>query len=121
MKKTSNNWWLLSLAVWSAASACMAASALFPVTVGGRWGFVDKSGQTVINPQFDRAEVFADGLAPVRMGRWGYVDPSGKVVINPQFDNAAVFIIKYHMHIIKWDKDYRNVHMKNVVNLHLLK
>lgn len=79
------------MAAWSAASVCVAASALFPVTVGGRWGFADKSGQIVINPQFDRAEVFAGDLAPVRSGRWGYVDASGKLVINPQFDSAAAF------------------------------
>ena len=61
------------------------------MVVNGRWGFVNKSGETVINPQFDRAEGFAEGLAPVRMGRWGYVDASGKIAINPQFDKADVF------------------------------
>ena len=61
------------------------------MVVGGRWGFADQSGGTVINPQFDRAEVFAEGLAPVKMGRWGYVDHAGKVAINPQFDRADEF------------------------------
>ena len=64
---------------------------LYPVVVNGRWGFVNKSGETVINPQFDRAEGFAEGLAPVRMGRWGYVDSSGKIAVVPQFDKADVF------------------------------
>ena len=73
------------------ASVCSAASTLFPVVVGGRWGFTDKSGATVINPQFDHAQVFAEGLAPVRTGRWGYVNESGSIVINPQFDDAGVF------------------------------
>ena len=52
---------------------------------------LNKSGQTVINPQFDKAGGFAAGLAPVRMGRWGYTDASGKMQINPQFDKADVF------------------------------
>src|ERR1035441_6208609 len=82
---------LFTVATLSAMSVCAGATILYPVVVGGRWGFVNKSGETVINPQFDRAEVFAEGLAPVRMGRWGYVDASGKVVINPQFDKAGVF------------------------------
>ena len=82
---------LFTLATLGAMSVCTAASTLYPVVVNGRWGFVNKSGETVINPQFDRADVFAEGLAPVRMGRWGYVDASGKVAINPQFDKADVF------------------------------
>src|ERR1035437_3884839 len=72
-------------------TACAGAAVLYPVVVNGRWGFVDKSGKLVINPQFDRAEVLAERLAAVRLGRWGYVDVSGKVVINPQFDKADVF------------------------------
>ena len=75
----------------SVVSVGTAATILYPVVVGGRWGFVNKSGETVINPQFDRAEIFAEGLAPVKMGRWGFVDPAGKVAINPQFDRADGF------------------------------
>src|ERR1039457_3602977 len=82
---------LFTVATLAAMSVCTAATILYPVVVNGRWGFVNKSGETVINPQFDRAEGFADGLAPVRMGRWGYVDASGKMEINPQFDKADVF------------------------------
>ena len=76
MKK---NWFymLFTLATLSATSVCTAATTLYPVVVNGRWGFTDKSGQTAINPQFDKAGGFASGLAPVRMGRWGYVDGSG--------------------------------------------
>src|SRR5580704_6582350 len=75
----------------SAASICTAAGTLFPIVVGGRWGYIDKSGSIVINPQFDHAQPFAAGLAPVRTGRWGFVDPTGKIVINPQFDLADNF------------------------------
>src|SRR5664279_5183878 len=82
---------LFTLATLGAMSVCTAAPNLYPVVAGGRWGYVNKSGETVINPQFDRAELFAEGLAPVKMGRWGYVDAAGKVVINPQFDRAEVF------------------------------
>jgi hypothetical protein len=77
---------LFTAAILGVMSVCTAATTLFPVVVGGRWGYVNKSGEIVINPQFDRAEAFTQGLAPVRIGRWGYVDNSGKVVINPQFD-----------------------------------
>src|ERR1035437_2624563 len=69
--------------VLSLANAC--AATLFPVVVGDRWGFADKSGKLVINPQFERAEPFASGLAEVRLDKWGYVNDSGKMVLNPQF------------------------------------
>ena len=64
------------------------AGTLYPVVVGDRWGFVDKSGTLAINPQFDRAEAFSSGLAAFRLGgQWGYVDATGKIVINPQFES----------------------------------
>ena len=82
---------LFAAAILNAAPVCVGAQSLYPVVVNGRWGFMNKSGETVINPQFDGPEDFAEGLAPVRMGRWGYVDASGKMEINPQFDKADVF------------------------------
>ena len=53
--------------VLSLANAC--AATLFPVVIGDHWGFADKSGKLVINPQFERAEPFASGLAEVRLAR----------------------------------------------------
>ena len=82
---------LFIMAMLSVLSVGTAADILYPVVVGGRWGYVNKSGETVINPQFDRAGIFAEGLAPAKMGRWGFVDAAGKVVVNPQFDQADVF------------------------------
>ena len=57
------------------------------------WGFVDKSGKQVINPQFDAVGDFHDGKCAIRNkeGKWGYIDKSGKIVINPQFDSASSF------------------------------
>src|SRR5690242_16534941 len=69
----------------------LTAATLYPVLVGDRWGYIDKSGNIVINPQFERAGTFSSGLAAVRLGKWGYVDQSGKLVINPQFDEATAF------------------------------
>ena len=51
-----------------------------------------KTGTIVINPQFDWAERFNDGLAHVRIGgKWGFIDKTGHYVINPQFDSAESF------------------------------
>ncbi|PSO79918.1 MAG: hypothetical protein BRC51_06045 [Cyanobacteria bacterium SW_12_48_29] len=41
----------------------------------------------VINPQFDYAGEFSEGLAPIKISdKWGYIDKTGEMVINPQFD-----------------------------------
>lgn len=59
-----------------------------------KWGFVDKSGKQVINPQFTEVRHFSDGKCAVKNkeGKWGYIDKSGKIAINHQFDNASDFI-----------------------------
>lgn len=57
------------------------------------WGFVDKTGKQIINPQFDEVGDFHDGKCAVKNkeGKWGYIDKSGKIVINHQFNTAAAF------------------------------
>jgi hypothetical protein len=79
------------------------APILLPVKVSGKWGYVNSSGQLVINPQFDNAEEFHEGRAKVCLGkpcnwwdspgdsRWGYIDVSGKVVVTPQYGAASSF------------------------------
>lgn len=59
---------------------------------GGKWGFIDKTGRTIIGMQFNDASDFSEGLAPVKVGdKWGYIDKTGKMVISPQFDLASDF------------------------------
>lgn len=59
-----------------------------------KWGFVDKSGKRVINPQFSDVRSFSDGKCAVKNkeGKWGYIDTEGKMIINYQFDGATDFI-----------------------------
>jgi hypothetical protein len=52
------------------------------VGVGKKRGFIDRIGEWAIEPVYDYASPFSQGLAPVSMnGRWGFIDKSGKVVI----------------------------------------
>ena len=52
---------------------------------------MDKTGKTVISPQFDSTlnedgVTFSEGLAAVYVGdKWGYIDKTGKFVIPPKF------------------------------------
>lgn len=65
------------------------------------FGFIDKTGNVVIETRFGEASHFNDGLAPVRtawttgirgMGdSWGYIDKTGSYVIEPIFNEAHVF------------------------------
>jgi hypothetical protein len=69
---------------------------LYPVSVEGKWGYIDKTGTIKIQPQFVGALDFSDGLATVLMvdgdvQKWGYVDTSGTTVIQPRFDAAWPF------------------------------
>ena len=55
-------------------------------------GFVDSAGKWVIEPQFDKARAFSDGLAPVANGKtWGYINEKGEMVIELEFRDAEIF------------------------------
>ena len=98
---------------------------LLPIQQGGKWGFINRSGEVVIKPQFDWAEPFADGLAlvryPPRKSRskpgelaegMGFIDQTGKVVIeldNPLHLNGESFsegLTKYWT----WEPDKGNLY-----------
>lgn len=57
-------------------------------------GFINKSGEVVIEPKYDRVRNFSDGLAPVRCtgeSKIGYINKSGEYVIEPRFSQALPF------------------------------
>lgn len=58
-----------------------------------KFGFVDKQGEVVINPQFSEVRNFSDGLCGVMNddGKWGFIDKEGSIVINYQFDDVRDF------------------------------
>ena len=65
-----------------------------PVSNNGEtWGFISsRSGDFVINPQFEDADFFSDGLSRVRSrGRIGYIDKRGDFVIPATFRSGTSF------------------------------
>ncbi len=57
-----------------------------------RAGFVDTRGRFAVEPVYEDAHPFSDGLAAVkREGTWGYVDGRGKIRIPLQYSSAAPF------------------------------
>jgi hypothetical protein len=84
----------------SATESTAGSSGLYPVSVDGKWGFIDSTGSVKIEPQFDQNDsappFFAEGLAAVAVTengvqKWGYIDASGTMVIEPRFGYAERF------------------------------
>jgi hypothetical protein len=56
------------------------------------WGFIDETGAWVIEPRFQDAYRFQEGLARVEIaGKWGYIDEKGELVVDAQFTEAHDF------------------------------
>src|SRR4051812_17944851 len=78
---------------------------LFPILQNNHIGYIDKTGEVILQPQYDGvssdrfrvAETiavrgFREGLAPVQAGQdWGYMDHNGKMVIDPDYEEAGLF------------------------------
>ena len=62
------------------------------VKLNGKWGFIDKQGNTVIPCKYDGAESFSEGLAAVKLnGKWGFIDKQGNMVLPFKYDIAESF------------------------------
>lgn len=89
--------------------------------IGTKWGYIDKTGKIVIEPKFEDASVYVNGVARVKIDgkllyiditgnesraddffyeglavfregdKFGYVDRTGNAAIQPQFDEAESF------------------------------
>ena len=83
---------------------------LAAVRIGGKWGFINLSGDVIIPPMFEDASGFSEGLAPVQIRQntkhngllgvfgvrkkqkqWGFVNKYGEFEIEPQFLWAGRF------------------------------
>ncbi len=72
-------------------------SDLLPVKdAKGKYGYIDYHGNIVIQPQFDSAHDFSDGLARVYFSnQWGYIDKTGQIVIKPKYELLGDFYNGY--------------------------
>lgn len=58
----------------------------------GKWGFVNSDGKIAIEPKFDEAMSFSNGLAAVRSGdKWGFINESGELVIDYKYSGGGYF------------------------------
>lgn len=64
------------------------------VKINGKYGFIDRKGNIVIEPKFDWAGNFYDEPRMARVeinGKLGFINKNGEVVIEPKFDDAYDF------------------------------
>lgn len=70
--------------------------ASFRVAQSDKFGYLDATGKVVIEPQFDRAFPFEEGLAIVGVGdRFGYLRKDGSYAISPRYPGARPFEGEY--------------------------
>ena len=66
---------------------------LAKVGLNNKEGFIDKTGNLVIQIVYDRIYDFREGLAAVGLNnKEGFIDKTGKVVIPIVYDDIGVFV-----------------------------
>lgn len=88
----------LTILVFS-AFAQSHSSDLLPIKVNNKYGYINRLGEVVIEPQFNFAARFEEGLAVVRQGdndmgyggKYGYIDSTGQIIVEPLYDVAGNF------------------------------
>jgi hypothetical protein len=76
--------------------------------LGGRWGFVNRTGKEVVKTQYRVARDFSEGLSIIfDQSRWGAINPSGGIAIKPQYLKMGDFKEgKAWVHLPKGKKGY---------------
>ena len=75
---------------------------IFAKSQNGKWGFVDKNGQVIIDYQYDEVtEQNEYGFAGIKKdGKWGIVDKNGKIIVEPIYEinteEAPEFVGTYY-------------------------
>lgn len=63
------------------------------VKVDGKWGFVDKAENQVVEPKYQMVRLFKDGMAAVQNnGQWGFIDRSGREKVSSRYDLVRDFV-----------------------------
>ena len=70
----------------------VSAQELALVRKDGKFGYISKTGEFIIQPKFKTAKSFSDGLAAAEdNGKWGFISPKGDWAIPATFDEAKYF------------------------------
>ena len=79
---------LISCSVKDDTAQFVGPSNRYLIEIGGKYGYINNSGDVVISPQFEFARHFREGLAMIgddSDGPIGFIDTNGKIVIKMEF------------------------------------
>ena len=85
---------------------------IYATSQDGKWGFVDKSGNVVVDYIYDKAtDLNAHGYAGIKLdGKWGVVDANGEVIVEPTYtfnvQTEPEFIREYYKVVYGYDEFY---------------
>ena len=54
-----------------------------------RGGCIDKTGKTIIEPQYDGIEIYKNVILDKTKGKWGILDKTDKFIKSPEFDKVV--------------------------------
>lgn len=75
------------------------------VRIGKKWGFVDVSGSLVIQPEFEDADSFNLGFAPIKSGgKWYFIDSEKEKIVELK-DLKSVSSLSDNGYALAEDKD----------------
>lgn len=64
--------------------------------VNGLWGYKGYLGAIVVEPQYQKARSFREGVAAVQKnGQWGFINPKGAYLVKPLYQKALSFRAGY--------------------------
>lgn len=64
-----------------------------PAKLDGKWGYINMRAEFLIDPRWDMAGPFRNGIAQVRLSDcWGIIEKTGEYLVEPQFSYIGPFI-----------------------------
>ena len=77
---------------FNAGDCWLFSEGLAAVNIKNKWGYIDREGRVVIEPQYTYAFGFTEGLAAVEVdGKYGFIDKDGRMAIPPKYYWANSF------------------------------
>lgn len=89
---------------------------LFAEVKDGKWGYVDSSGATKVEFEYEMVTEFNEyGYAAVKKdGKWGCIDSSGNIVLEPTYEmNESYSTVDFIGEYIRIQSGYGNVYYTN--------
>ncbi len=90
---------------------------LAAVKINGKYGYIDKGENVIIDPIYDDAFGFSEGLAVVKSGDYySFIDHKGNIISKDRFEDANSFSDGLAGIVIRGEVKYVNKEMKVVID-----